>query len=60
MSEGAQNMAEKKADLSLKIAGISFSNPIIAASGTFGYGREYSDVIDVSRLGGILFEGPDS
>ena len=51
MSEGTQNMAGKKADLSLKIAGISFTNPIIAASGTFGYGREYSDVIDVSRLG---------
>ena len=57
MSEGTQNMAGKKADLSLKIAGISFTNPIIAASGTFGYGREYSDVIDVSRLGGICSKG---
>lgn len=57
MREGAQNMADKKADLSLKIAGISFKNPIIAASGTFGYGREYRDVIDVSRLGGICSKG---
>ena len=44
-------------DLSVTIAGIHFQNPIIAASGTFGYGREYADIIDVSRLGGICTKG---
>lgn len=42
-----------KPNLSVQIAGITFQNPVIAASGTFGYGREYSGLIDVSRLGGI-------
>jgi dihydroorotate dehydrogenase (NAD+) catalytic subunit len=40
-------------DLSLVIAGVPFKNPVIAASGTFGYGREYGELIDASRLGGI-------
>jgi dihydroorotate dehydrogenase (NAD+) catalytic subunit len=44
-------------DLSVKIAGIQFKNPVIAASGTFGYGSEYSELIDISRLGGICTKG---
>ena len=44
-------------DLSITIAGIHFQNPVIAASGTFGYGREYADIIDVSRLGGMCTKG---
>jgi dihydroorotate dehydrogenase (NAD+) catalytic subunit len=44
-------------DLSVALAGLSLSNPVIAASGTFGYGTEYSRVIDVSRLGGICSKG---
>jgi dihydroorotate dehydrogenase (NAD+) catalytic subunit len=44
-------------DLSVTIAGIRFRNPVIAASGTFGYGREYAELIDVSRLGGICTKG---
>ena len=46
-----------KPNLSVEIAGVKFANPIIAASGTFGYGREYSGVIDVNRLGGICSKG---
>lgn len=46
-----------KNKLSVTIAGVEFKNPVIAASGTFGYGREYSDVIDVSQLGGICSKG---
>ena len=45
------------ADLSITIAGVRFSNPVIAASGTFGYGTEYSRIINVSRLGGICSKG---
>ncbi|OJF75898.1 MAG: dihydroorotate dehydrogenase B catalytic subunit [Treponema sp. CETP13] len=44
-------------DLSCNIAGVQLENPVIAASGTFGYGTEYSDVIDVNRLGGICSKG---
>lgn len=45
------------ADLSVKIAGVSFSNPLIAASGTFGFGREYSAFYPLSELGGISCKG---
>jgi dihydroorotate dehydrogenase (NAD+) catalytic subunit len=44
-------------DLSVTIAGLRLQNPVIAASGTFGYGREYAGIIDVSRLGGICTKG---
>jgi dihydroorotate dehydrogenase (NAD+) catalytic subunit len=44
-------------DLSVTVAGIRFTNPVIAASGTFGYGREYRGLVDVSRLGGICTKG---
>jgi len=43
-----------KPDLSVKIAGVRFSNPVLVASGTFGYGEEYNDLIDLSKLGGII------
>ncbi|MDR0785840.1 MAG: dihydroorotate dehydrogenase [Treponema sp.] len=39
------------------IAGVRFKNPVIAASGTFGYGREYAELVDVSALGGICSKG---
>jgi len=44
-------------NLAVTIAGVRFQNPVIAASGTFGYGREYAEIIDVSRLGGICTKG---
>lgn len=44
-------------DLSVDIAGVEFKNPVIAASGTFGYGKEYSPLMDVSGLGGICSKG---
>jgi dihydroorotate dehydrogenase (NAD+) catalytic subunit len=44
-------------DLSVVVAGIRFANPVIAASGTFGYGREYRGLIDISRLGGVCTKG---
>ncbi|MCL2062010.1 MAG: dihydroorotate dehydrogenase [Firmicutes bacterium] len=43
--------------LSVNIAGVEFKNPIIAASGTFGFGREYNRFYDVSVLGGICTKG---
>jgi dihydroorotate dehydrogenase (NAD+) catalytic subunit len=44
-------------DVSTTIAGVRFQNPVIAASGTFGYGREYAGLLDISRLGGICTKG---
>jgi len=44
-------------DLSVSIAGIPLKNPILAASGTFGYGVEFEDVVELSRLGGFVVKG---
>lgn len=44
-------------DLSVKIAGIELKNPVIAASGTFGYGVEFEDVVHLSKLGGFVVKG---
>ena len=41
-------------DLSVNIAGLHFKNPVTTASGTFGYGDEFSDFMDVGKLGGIF------
>lgn len=45
------------ADLSVKVAGVSFANPLIAASGTFGFGREFNEFYPLSTLGGISCKG---
>jgi len=44
-------------DLSVNIAGLKLKNPIIAASGTFGFGREFSEYFDLNLLGGISVKG---
>ncbi|MDA7857915.1 dihydroorotate dehydrogenase [bacterium] len=41
-------------DLSVNIAGIRMKNPVMVASGTFGYGKEYSNLIDLDKLGAIV------
>ena len=41
------------ADLRVHIAGVELSNPLIAASGTFGFGHEYGALYPLSELGGI-------
>ena len=48
---------KKKINLSVEIAGIQFQNPVLTASGTFGYGMEYTDFIDLNLLGGIVVKG---
>lgn len=45
------------ADMRVNIAGVDFKNPVITASGTFGYGREYENLFDLSLLGGISTKG---
>ena len=44
-------------DLSLSIGSLTLANPLIAASGCFGYGVEYADVVDLSTLGGVAVKG---
>ena len=44
-------------NLSVEIAGVKFKNPVIAASGTFGFGAEYSEFYPLSSLGGICTKG---
>jgi dihydroorotate dehydrogenase (NAD+) catalytic subunit len=46
-----------RADLRVGFAGMEFKNPIIAASGTFGYGIEFEDVVELSKLGGFVVKG---
>jgi dihydroorotate dehydrogenase (NAD+) catalytic subunit len=46
-----------KPDLSVSFAGIPLKNPVIAASGTFGYGLEFEDVVHLDRLGGFVVKG---
>ena len=45
------------ANLSVNIAGVTLKNPVITASGCFGFGREYEGFYDISRLGGISLKG---
>ncbi len=41
----------------IQLKGLTLKNPVMTASGTFGYGEEYSDFIDLSQIGGILVKG---
>lgn len=43
--------------LNVNLCGVEFKNPVIAASGTFGFGQEYRELYDVSKLGGICTKG---
>ncbi|MSO48486.1 MAG: dihydroorotate dehydrogenase [Acidobacteria bacterium] len=45
------------ADLSVKIGSLTLKNPVIAASGCFGYGLEYASAVDISALGGVAVKG---
>ena len=46
-----------KVDMSVELAGVSFKNPVLVASGTFGFGREYGELYDLGELGGICAKG---
>jgi len=47
----------KKPDLSVQVGPLSLKNPVLTASGTFGYGREFAPVMDPALLGGIVVKG---
>jgi dihydroorotate dehydrogenase (NAD+) catalytic subunit len=46
-----------KPDLRVRFAGLELKNPVVAASGTFGYGIEFEDVVELSKLGGFVVKG---
>jgi len=54
---GFQYKRIKMVNLGFSIGDLHFKNPVLTASGTFGYGPEFDDFIDVSRLGGIFVKG---
>ena len=45
------------ADLSVNIGNLKMSNPVMTASGTFGYGLEFQDFVDLEKIGGIIVKG---
>jgi len=50
-------MVEKKNNMRVNIGGIELKNPVMTASGTFGYAREFERLIDLNRLGAIIVKG---
>jgi dihydroorotate dehydrogenase (NAD+) catalytic subunit len=52
--------SEHNPKLSVEIAGIRFNNPVIGASGTFGYGLEFAELIDLNKIGGFVTKGLSS
>ena len=50
-------MGARRVSLAVDLAGLRLKNPLIAASGTFGYGVEYEGILDLSRLGGLVSKG---
>ena len=46
-----------KPDMRVSLAGLELVNPIIAASGTFGYGIEFEEIVSLERIGGLVTKG---
>jgi len=57
VTPSSENGGKNSLDLSVSFAGIQLKNPIIAASGTFGYGVEFEDVVHLDKLGGFVVKG---
>jgi len=57
VTASSENGGKPSLDLGVSFAGISLKNPIIAASGTFGYGVEFEDVVHLDKLGGFVVKG---
>jgi dihydroorotate dehydrogenase (NAD+) catalytic subunit len=57
VTSSSENGGNSSPDLSVSFAGVQLKNPIIAASGTFGYGVEFEDVVHLDKLGGFVVKG---
>lgn len=54
---GFVEMNKKKSDLRVTLGKLTLKNPVLTASGTFGYAGEFEKLIDLNRLGGIIVKG---
>ena len=50
-------MAVKKPDIKVSIGSLELKNPVMTASGTFGYGEEFDSLVNLHRLGAIIAKG---
>src|SRR5512137_2653959 len=57
MKNGSPQKKRKGVDLAVDLGFLKLRNPVIAASGTFGYGLEFKPFVDLNRLGGIVVKG---
>ena len=57
MFEQEEKRTAPPVDLSVELAGVTLKNPVVVASGTFGFGREYSQFYDLGELGGVCAKG---
>ena len=57
MSKATPSSPTGSPDLSVHLCGIELKNPVIAASGTFGYGIEFEDIVHLDKLGGLVVKG---
>ncbi|NVL91125.1 MAG: dihydroorotate dehydrogenase [Desulfobacterales bacterium] len=51
------NQNQRSCNLSVQVGGIQMKNPVMTASGTFGYGEEFASLVDLNKLGGIVVKG---
>jgi dihydroorotate dehydrogenase (NAD+) catalytic subunit len=57
MTRATIHMANKRIDLKVNLGKLKLNNPVMTASGTVGYGREYSEFIDLNKLGALVVKG---
>lgn len=57
MAEAAEGRLTEGVDLRVDVGSLSLATPVMTASGTFGYGREFADLVDLNRLGAIVVKG---
>jgi len=57
MKNAAEEEMIKAPHMSVDIAGVRFKNPVMTASGTFGYGLEFANLMDINSIGGIVVKG---
>src|SRR6266542_681918 len=55
--DSTQRRGPLAVDMRVTVAGVALKNPILAASGTFGYGVEFDDIVSLERLGGFVVKG---
>lgn len=56
-TQQAKSSVNKGPDMRVNVAGVEFRSPVIAASGTFGYGVEFEDIVSLDRIGGFVTKG---